>query len=131
MPKPIGVCIGEPSTREVEFISSKAVQLGDYVELEYEGYKVLGFVKEIRRINKTLAEDLEPEDVEHLKKITGKNSFFRGKISILGDVDKRMFIPRIPPEPGTDVYSASRETLQKVFGKDDENKIHLGHLLTR
>ncbi|MEO2068564.1 MAG: ATP-binding protein [Desulfurobacteriaceae bacterium] len=131
MSKPIGICIGEPSTREVEFVSSKAIQLGDYVELEYEGYKVLGFVREIRRINKTLAEDLEPEDIEHLKRITGKNSFFRGKISILGDVNKRMFVPRVPPEPGTDIFLASKETLQKVFGYDDGKKIHLGHLLTR
>ena len=131
MVKPIGVCIGEPSTREVEFISSGAIQLGDYVELEYEGYRVLGFVKEIRRINRSLTEDLEPEDVEHLRKLTDKNSYFKGKISILGDVDRGMFIPRVPPEPGTDIFLASGKTLQKVFGKDDGKKIHIGHLLTR
>ncbi|WP_163329371.1 helicase HerA-like domain-containing protein [Desulfurobacterium thermolithotrophum] len=131
MVKPIGVCVGEPSTREVDFISSEIIQLGDYVELEYEGYKVLGFVKEIKRVNKSLTEDLEPEDVEHLKTLIGKNSFFWGKISLLGDVDKKMFIPRIPPEPGTNIFRASKETLQKVFGKNDDRKIHIGHLLTR
>ncbi|RUM42370.1 MAG: ATP-binding protein [Desulfurobacterium sp.] len=131
MAQPIGFAVGEPTTREVEFISSNNVQLGDYVELPYEGHRVLGFIKEIRRVNRKLTEDLDPEDIEQLRKLTGKDSFFRGKISLLGDVDRKMFIPRVPPEPGTQIYPASRQTLEKVFGKEDEGKIHIGHLLTR
>jgi len=98
MAQPIGFAVGEPTTREVEFISSNNVQLGDYVELPYEGHRVLGFIKEIRRVNRKLTEDLDPEDIEQLRKLTGKDSFFRGKISLLGDVDRKMFIPRVPPE---------------------------------
>ena len=131
MAQPIGFAVGEPTTREVEFISSNNVQLGDYVELPYEGHRVLGFIKEIRRVNRKLTEDLDPEDIEQLRKLTGKDSFFRGKISLLGDVDRKMFIPRVPPEPGTQIYPASRQTLEKVFGKEGEGKIHIGHLLTR
>ena len=131
MAKAIGFIVGEPLTREVEFISSSNVQLGDYVELSYEGHRVLGFIKEIKRVNRKLTDDLDPEDIEQLRKLTGKDSFFRGTISLLGDVDRRMFIPRVPPEPGTQIYPASRQTLEKVFGKDDGRKIHIGHLLTR
>ncbi len=131
MEKPLGICIGEPTTREVEFISSKRVQLGDYVEIDHENGRVLAFVREIRRVNRTLAEDLEPDEAEKLKKLTGNSSFFKGKLSILGNPDRRMEIPRIPPEPGTYIYPASTKTLRKVFGKDDGTKIHLGHLLTR
>jgi len=131
MAKAIGFIVGEPLTREVEFISSCNVQLGDYVELFYEGHRVLGFIKEIKRVNRKLTDDLDPEDIEQLRKLTGRDSFFRGRISLLGDVDRKMFIPRVPPEPGTQIYPASRQTLEKVFGKEDEGKIHIGHLLTR
>ncbi len=129
--EPLGICIGEPTTREIEFVSSKRVQLGDYVEIEHENGRVLAFVKEVKRVNRTFAEDLEPEEAEKLRKLTGNPSFFRGKLSILGNPDRRMEIPRVPPEPGTYIYPASTETLRKVFGEDDGRKIHLGHLLTR
>ena len=131
MEKPLGICIGEPTTREVEFVSSKRVQLGDYVEIEHENGRVLAFVREIKRVNRTFAEDLEPDEAEKLKRLTGSSSFFRGKLSLLGNPDRRMEIPRVPPEPGTYIYPASSQTLKKVFGKDDGTKIHLGHLLTR
>ncbi|ADU97269.1 helicase HerA domain-containing protein [Thermovibrio ammonificans] len=127
----LAVCIGEPSTREVEFISSRKVQLGDYVELEYEGYRVLGFVREVRRISRVLSEDLAPEDLQRIKRFAGSSSFFRGRISILGAPDRNMFVPRVPPEPGTLIYPASSDTLRKVFGEGGGTRIHLGHLLTR
>ena len=64
MAKAIGFIVGEPLTREVEFISSSNVQLGDYVELSYEGHRVLGFIKEIKRVNRKLTDDLDTEDIE-------------------------------------------------------------------
>jgi len=129
--EPLGLCIGEPTTREVEFVSSKKVQLGDYVEVEYEKRRVLAFVREVRRVNRSLTDDLEPEEVEQLKRLTGGNSFFRGKLTLLGDPLSNMELPRIPPEPGSPVFFASKETLRRVFGSDEEGKIHIGHLLTR
>ncbi|RUM91154.1 MAG: ATP-binding protein [Thermovibrio sp.] len=129
--KTIGVCIGEITTSEAEFISGSKVALGDYVELSYDGYNVLGFVKEIKRLNRSLTSELDPEDVEKVRKFSKGNSIFYGKVSILGDPDRRMFIPRIPPEPGTVIYEASSETLKKVFGEEGESKIEVGNLLTR
>ncbi|WP_457679541.1 helicase HerA domain-containing protein [Thermovibrio sp.] len=131
MEKPLGICIGEPSTREVEFVSSKRIQLGDYVEIEHEEGRILAFVKEVKRANRSFTEFLEPEEAEKIRKLSGNTSFFKGKLSILGNPRKRMEVPRVPPEPGTYIYPASSETLQSVFGKDDGTKIHLGHLLTR
>ena len=131
MEKPLGLCIGEPNTRSVEFVSSQRVQLGDYVEIEHESGRILAFVREVKRVNRTITDDLEPEEVEKLRKLTGNSSFFKGELSILGNPYKRMEIPRTPPEPGTYIYPASTETLKKVFGEDDGTKIHLGHLLTR
>ncbi|MEO2083694.1 MAG: ATP-binding protein [Desulfurobacteriaceae bacterium] len=129
--KKLGLCIGEPSTREVEFVGSTGVKLGDYVELFYEGRKVLGFISDVRRVSRNIPSDLEPEDLEKVKRIVGNDSYFVGKITILGAPDSRMFIPRTPPAPGTEVFLASRETLKKVFGEDDGTKVHVGHLLTR
>jgi DNA helicase HerA-like ATPase len=127
----LGICVGEITTSEAEFISGKRIALGDYVELHYDGYNVLAFVKEIKRLNRSITSDLDPEDVEKVREFSKGNSFFYGKLSILGDPDRNMFIPRIPPEPGTFIYEASRETLKKVFGEDGEEKIKIGHLLTR
>ncbi len=127
----LGVCVGEITTSEAEFISGRRIALGDYVELSYDGHNVLGFVKEVKRLNRSLTAELDPEDVEKVRKFSKGNSFFYGKISILGDPDRKMFVPRVPPEPGTILYEASPETLKKVFGEKGETKIHVGNLLTR
>ena len=37
----IGICIGETSLNEVELISDKMPQVGEYVTMEYDGKKVL------------------------------------------------------------------------------------------
>jgi len=127
----LGVCVGEITTSEAEFISGKRIALGDYVELRYDGHNVLAFVKEIKRLNRSITSDLDPDDVEKVREFSKGNSFFYGRISILGDPDKNMFIPRVPPEPGTFIYEASGKTLKKVFGEEGDEKIKLGHLLTR
>ena len=36
----IGICIGETSLNEVEFISNKIPQVGEYVTMEYDGKTV-------------------------------------------------------------------------------------------
>ncbi len=130
MEKSLGVCIGEPSTREVEFVASRPIKLGDFVEIAYEGYKVLGFVRSVKRLSKALSGDLEPEEVKRIREMSSSSSLFKGVITILGDVDRNMFIPRIPPEPGTEIFEASKKTLEKVFGRK-KGGIFLGHLLTK
>jgi len=131
MAEAIGVCIGEPGVREFDFVASKRIALGDYVEIFYEGYKVLGFVRSISRINKHIEGVLEPQEIESVKEITSGSSLFKGTVSVLGDPHKNMFIPRIPPEPGTKIYRASSETLKLVFSGDRDKRIKIGHLLTR
>ncbi len=129
--KEIGFCVGDISTREVGFIGSGNLKLGDYVELFYEGYSVLGFIKSIKSINSQINEGFSVNDVSRLKTITKDKSKFKGTITILGDVKRKMFIPRIPPKPGTIIYKASSKTLEMVFGKDDGKKVWIGNLLTR
>ncbi|WP_456464937.1 helicase HerA domain-containing protein [Desulfurobacterium sp.] len=129
--KKIGVCLNESTPKEVFFISPKKVSLGEYVELNYESACVLGFIKSISCSTKLFDDDFDFDDIEKLKRISNRRLFFYGKISILGDVDKNMFIPRVPPPPGTDIYLASSDTLRKVFGRDDGKKICIGSLLTR
>ncbi len=127
----IGICVGELTTQEVEFVSSGGIQLGDYVQIEYEGYRVIGFVKHISKVSRAISDYVFPEDIRKVKEIVGNKSILKGKISILGDFEKGMFIPRVPPEPGTPVFRASKALLEKVFGKGDKGKVLVGHLLTR
>ncbi len=126
----LGVCVGEPTTREAEFIGSTRVQLGEYVELNYDGKRVLGFIKSLKRVRREISSDFSPQDLEAIIKMSGLEPVFVGKIAILGEIDTGA-VPRVPPEPGTPVYLASKETLEKVFGKNKKEGIFIGHLLTR
>ncbi|WP_457568622.1 helicase HerA domain-containing protein [Desulfurobacterium sp.] len=127
----VGVCLNDSTSREVSFISDGSVSLGDYVELDYDGRTVLGFVKHLSCSSKLFSNDLDLKDVERLKKMSRDHRVLYGKISILGDVKSNMFVPRVPPPPGTDVFLASTQTLKGVFGRSDERKICIGSLLTR
>ena len=40
----VGICVGETSLSEVNFISDKMPKVGEYVTIEYDGKKVLGRV---------------------------------------------------------------------------------------
>jgi len=94
MPKPAGFIVGEPGTTEAEFVAERGVQLGDYVELEYEGYRVLAFVKSLRRVSRTVTADMDFKDVVDVVRFAGGGSLLRGSISILGLLELPNF-PRV------------------------------------
>ncbi len=124
----IGVCVGELSSNYVTFISTKMPKIGEYVILEYENQKVLGIIENLIRFNPFINEDLLNE--EAIEKIIelGEETYIRGKIKILGNVEN-LEIPKIPPPPGTKVKIANKEILDKIFGKS-EKSIKIGKLLT-
>lgn len=124
----IGRCVGEAKINEVTFISTKMPEIGQYVILEYDNKKVLGMIDNLIRFNPAINEELlSEEEVENLKKFE-ENYIIKGKIKILGEVDN-LKLPKVPPEPGTIVKIADKETLEKIFGKN-EKSISIGKLLT-
>ncbi|MEM0480906.1 MAG: ATP-binding protein [Candidatus Aenigmatarchaeota archaeon] len=124
----IGRCIGEAKVNEVSFISSKVPQIGQYVILEYEGYKVLGMIENLVRFHPALEEVYNEESIEKIREIDKDSFVIKGKIKIIGEVES-LKLPRIPPLPGTEVKVADKELLEKIFGKS-EKSIHIGTLLT-
>jgi len=125
----IGRCIGKQKINKVYFISSKKPKVGQYVILEYDNKKILGIIEDLTRYNPYLEEEnLKEEEIDSIKELESESHIVKGKIRILGDVEN-LRLPREPPEPGTIVRLADKETLEKVFGKS-EKSISIGKLLT-
>ncbi|MEM0324468.1 MAG: ATP-binding protein [Candidatus Aenigmatarchaeota archaeon] len=124
----IGRCVGEARINEVTFISTKMPEIGQYVILEYDNKKILGMIEDLIRFNPTINEELlSEEEIESIKKFE-ESYVIKGKIKILGDIEN-LKLPKIPPEPGTAIKIATKEILEKIFGKD-EKSISIGKLLT-
>jgi len=126
----IGRCIGETSLVEVSFISKEMPKVGEYVTLEYDGLVVLGMIESMVRGSISLSGDIyDPDTVAKIKEIEGDDYYIKGKITILGNVNDNLKIPRTPAPPGTPIYQASKEILDKIF--EMKNSLKLGHLISQ
>ena len=124
----IGRCIGETSLIEVSFISKEMPQVGEYVTLEYDGKVILGMIESMVRGSVSLNDDIyDPETIAKIREIEGDDYYIKGNISILGDVNDNLRLPRTPAPPGTPIYPAPSEILDRIFHM--ENSLKLGHLI--
>ncbi|MDO5849219.1 MAG: ATP-binding protein [Methanobrevibacter sp.] len=126
----IGRCIGETSPTEVNFISDEMPQVGEYVCLNYDDKQVLGMIETMVRGNVSLNEDIyNPATVKMITEIEGTESYIKGKVRILGDVNDHLKLPRTPAPPGTPVELANKEILKDVFKV--KNPLKLGSLINQ
>lgn len=126
----IGRCIGETTPTEVSFISKEMPKVGEYVCLNYDGKQVLGMIETMIRGNVSLTEDIHSFDtVEMIARIEGNESYIKGKVRILGDVNDGLKLPRTPASPGTPVELADKEMLKDVFKV--KNPLKLGSLINQ
>lgn len=126
----IGRCIGETTPTEVTFISKEMPQVGEYVCLNYDGKQVLGMIDAMIRGNVSLTDDVHSFDtVDMIAKIEGTESYIKGKIRILGDINDNLRLPRTPASPGTPVEIADKKTLNEIFKV--KNPLKLGSLINQ
>lgn len=126
----IGICIGETSLSEVEFISDKMPKVGEYVTIEYEGKKVLGMVENLVRGSDALNVDINDfEAIKTISSLIRDDNYIKGKIKLLGDVNDDLRLPRTPILPGTEIKLADGKILEEIF--DVKNPIKLGTLVNQ
>ena len=105
--------------------------LGEYVELEYNGVKVIALVKSSISGSRIIDGDVSAQDIDKLIPIirgSERSIYYKGYFKILGEVEG-LRIPPIAPPPGTKVRRASRETLSRLFSPRERGWIRIGTLL--
>ena len=103
-------------------------QVGEYVTLEYDGKVILGMIESMVRGSVSLNNEIyDPDTIAKIREIEGDDYYIKGNISILGDVNDNLKLPRTPAPPGTPIYPAPSEVLDKIF--HIENSLKLGHLI--
>lgn len=126
----IGRCIGETSLTEVSFISKEMPQVGEYVTIEYSEKVILGMIESLVRGSVSLNNEIyNPDTIAKIREIEGDDYYIKGTIKILGDVKDNLKIPRTPAPPGTAIYKAPEDILNKIFEIKDSLK--LGHLINQ
>ena len=126
----VGICVGETSLSEVNFISDKMPKVGEYVTIEYDGKKVLGMIENLIRGNDALNVDINDfKAIRKISQIGAEDNYIRGKVKILGDVNDNLKLPRTPVLPGTEIKLADRDTLNEIFKVN--NPIKLGCLVNQ
>jgi DNA helicase HerA-like ATPase len=132
----VGYVVGEAKPYEAEILAFRPLAMGEYLYMEYHGYRVLAFVATSITGSLVISRDLvDPRDVERLVKNirVGERLFYhRGKIKILGSVDNsstKLHIPPVPPPPGTEVYKAPKTVLERVFTPSTLAHVRVGTLL--
>ncbi len=133
---PLGYILDGATPVQAAFVSREPPKLGDYVVIEFNGYRLLGFVESIGARSVILATSnmvKEPETLQKLPQITDQHDlYFEGRLRIIGDLsDPSLKNPRLPPPPGTPVYPAPRDVLEQLFGAPHPGYIRLGVLAAR
>ena len=128
----LGYIVGEAKPYRATFVALRPPQLGEYVYMEYSGYSVVGLVESSITGSTVLTEDLRfPDDIERIvSNIRGNERmlYYRGSIRILGDADE-LKIPPVSPTPGTRVWKAPSEVLEKMFAPRIDRWVRVGVLL--
>lgn len=127
----IGYVIGESKPHGGEFLALRPPMLGEYIELFYDKYHVIGLVQSSVAGSIIIDESISANDlgkIASILKIDNRSVYYKGFYRILGEVES-LRIPPIAPPPGTEVYRASRKTLSKVFSPDEYRWCRIGSLL--
>jgi|DewCreStandDraft_3_1066083.scaffolds.fasta_scaffold01751_5 DNA helicase HerA-like ATPase len=127
----VGYVVGESKPYSVTILSSKPLMLGEYVEISYNGVRVIGLVQASISGSYVIDETLAPEDLRRVINIhKGSDGaiYYKGHIKILGDPEE-LRIPPIPPPPGIEVRRASQKTLSRIFAPEGPQWARVGSLL--
>ncbi|MDR1819942.1 MAG: ATP-binding protein [Methanobrevibacter sp.] len=126
----IGRVIGETSLNNIEFISKTTPKIGEYVTLNYDRKTILGMIETLIHGSVSLNNDIyDPSTVDMIQAIEGNDFYIKGKVKILGDLKDNLRVPRTPVPPGTEVYLADENTLNKVFRV--KNPLKIGSLISQ
>ncbi|MGL4669527.1 MAG: helicase HerA-like domain-containing protein [Methanobacteriaceae archaeon] len=112
----VGTVIGETSLIGVNFISNSLPKVGEYVIMEYDGKTIMGMIEYLSRVSLSINDDISSvEIIEKIKAISGNDSYVKGTVKILGDINDNLRIPPSPAPPGTNIQLASKEILKEIF----------------
>ncbi len=133
--KPLGRIVGETTHSNIFFTASRPPKVGEYVIIDYssspmtveglESKYVLAIVESSIIGNPALSstrlrtEYVDRASMFELERIEYNMGFAR----LLGWIEpliekKSLITPKYPPKPGTQVYEASPEVLNKIFFRD-------------
>ncbi|MEM4484270.1 MAG: ATP-binding protein [Sulfolobales archaeon] len=127
----LGYVIGESKPYGGVFIALRPPLLGEYIELRYDRYHVVGLVQSSISGSSILDEEIPAQDLGKLAnmlRVDGKAVYYKGYYRVLGEVES-LKIPPIAPPPGTEVYKASPETLSRIFSPEEPQWCRIGTLL--
>src|SRR5918912_3919987 len=136
----LGILVGNTKPDQVTFESKRPVSIGEYVILHYGKSKVLGLVERSSISSDALGTSIRNyEEASESRKVAIENKWdksYKGHVRILGYLEElkkcKAIIPALPPEPGTEVYEATRQDLGTIFapsGPQCPQWIRIGTLL--
>ncbi len=131
----LGIVAGESFPHQVGVISTRALEVGEYVEIKSRSGALLGIVDSSAIRSRIISPEKDFETIFEAKRVSAKNprdiSYF-ASVRILGLVDRLALgvsqIPATPPHPGCEVFRASEESLRKIFTKQGREWVPVGSL---
>src|ERR671923_936573 len=136
----LGILVGNTKPDQVTFESKRPVSIGEYDILHYGRSKAVGLIERSSISSDALGTSTRTyEEASKRKQVAVENrrdKSYKGHVRILGYLEElkkcKAIIPALPPEPGTEVYEATRQDLGTIFapsGPQCPQWIRIGTLL--
>lgn len=128
--------MGESKPTHVTVLSSRPLSIGEYVIINSDEGRILGLVEKTQVSSMVFADVKNFDEATEGKEIAENNKRDKGYTSdimtlgFLVQLQKgQTIIPAIPPIPGTEILSPTKQDLRKIFSPDGNKWIKIGNLL--
>ena len=132
----LGFVIGESKSTFVTAMTSRALSVGEYIKINSDEGEILGLVERSIISSAAFTDvknfDEASESIE-IAEINKRDKTFTSHIGILGFLENlrrgQSMIPAIPPTPGTEIISPTKQDLEEIFSPKKDGWVSIGNLL--
>ena len=132
----LGFVIGESKPTSVRAITSRALSVGEYIKIGTDEGEILGLVEK-SSISSAAFTDVrnfdEASESTEIAELNKRDKTFIAHIGILGFLENlrkgKSIIPAIPPIPGTEITTPSKQDLEEIFSPKNKGWVKIGNLL--
>ncbi len=134
--KELGIVAAESSTDMFPLFASRPLRVGEYVVTDTIEGKILSFVEKsvIRSdLMETAKNYIAAVEASKASESNPRDKSFVATARVLGLIDELksgvVFMPSVPPMPGTPVFEAPSDVLADIFSRKGSNYSKIGNLL--
>jgi uncharacterized protein len=132
----LGIVVGDTKPHRFQFLARRAVSMGEYVTVASPTGKLLGLAEDSTTKSDLLGKVNNFQTAVEARAVAARNTrdkSYVATVKVVGLLEAlrsgRVVLPSLPPEPGSEVFSADPSEIDEVFCRKESQWVQVGSLL--